>query len=92
MQFRNYLFGVIMLVSGATAGYVPSFHQDKCDSCALIVAKLDVCLDIFDDKGHCDPVKACPCWKKKREDPLITAVLKLAIDEALSACVCASIG
>ena len=89
MQFRNYLLASIMLVSSAMAGYAPP--TTKCDSCALIVAKLDVCVDIFDSEGHCDSVKACLYWKERRDDPLLTLELKLAIDDALSACICANV-
>jgi hypothetical protein len=87
MHLGGSFLAALMLVSSVVAGIVPS----KCDSCALIVADLNVCVDVFDDQGHCDPAKACPCWEKA-EDSLISAALKLAIDDALLACVCVNVG
>jgi len=87
MQVRNLLTIALAVVTGVKAGLVP----DKCDTCALIVVDLDVCLDIFDQFGNCDPVKACPCWEQCIEAGGLTAELEVAIDNALSACACATL-
>jgi hypothetical protein len=84
MYFRNLLLTAIAAFAGANAGLLPN----TCDTCALIVAELNVCTNIFDIDGHCDPKLACPCWKKCKADGGLTIELELAIDRALSACAC----
>jgi hypothetical protein len=61
-----------------------------CDTKAALVAKLDICVDIFDEYGHCIPEKACPCWRAY-EPSVLDAVLDLTLLNAISACVCVDV-
>lgn len=61
-----------------------------CDTKAALVAKLGICVDVFDEYGHCIPAEACPCWAAY--DPsLLDAVLDVTILNAVTACVCADV-
>jgi uncharacterized metal-binding protein len=88
MQIRTLLAAAAMAFSTVSAG---ALFNPKCDACAALVIKANICTDILTIDGHCDPVKACPCWRKCLDDPLITADIKILIKELLLICVCASV-
>ena len=88
MQFRSILASVALAFSTVSA---TALFNPQCDACAALVIKANICTDILTSDGHCDPVKACPCWRNCLDDPLITADIKLLIQELLLICVCVSV-